>query len=147
MKTFLLLLLFPLFAYSQARNVLEWDLPPAEQLPFISGYEIYKVVYPATGIDGWTKIATATGSGTNFVAVELAPGPHRLVAVSVGLLNEKSVPSEPLDVNIPAALKKLRVRISMQASDDLLNWTELAVAEEAMVARRQYRMVLTTIPE
>lgn len=136
MKTLCVLFLLLTLPLRGVELTLEWDAPSPEAA--VASYSIWE----RTGPDGsWVKIGTTAGAATDL-KLDFAPGAHTVHARAHDAAGASSEPSEPLTFTVPNKPGKPRIKLTLQASDDLSEWTDLVTVLEPAESRRFYRAVL-----
>lgn len=138
MKSFLLIVATLVANSAASTRVLEWDANPAEEQ--VSGYRLEM----QTGPDGPWEWVLSVQAGTSCETPDLAPGVYSFRVLAYRLqtqeagepFTEFSPPSNVVTVFVPSPPQRLRVAV--QASDDMSAWEQVAVIDLPAGERRQY---------
>lgn len=86
------------------------------------------------------KLGTVAAPAVSIM-LNLDPGRYEIYATAISAEGVHSLPSEPVTFTVPAAPKNLRIKIALQASNDMETWETVAVYHDAEGSRRFYRAV------
>lgn len=130
------LFLLPLVTTLHAAELtLEWDPnAPADQ---VTKYSLYEVV---ASPDFKLKLAEVSGQLTTLT-FDFSAGPHEIVLTASNALGIESGPSNAVQFTVPHPPTGLRIKIAVQASEDMLNWQTIASIDDAVADRKFYRLV------